>query len=88
MGAGYEVVWASYFNTLLFFLVASVILAKRLLRPRDMYRSNLRPLPAWQNALLRRVFSKERFLLRWLKLPFGLSLIFVARPVAAVTSES
>jgi SAM-dependent methyltransferase len=88
MGAGYEVAWASYFNTLLFPLAASVILAKRLLRPREMYRSNVRSLPAWQNALCRGVFSKERPLLRWLRFPFGLSLIVVARPRGAITSES
>jgi SAM-dependent methyltransferase len=78
--AGYEVVWSSYFNTLLFPLAASVILAKRLFRPRDMYRSNVAPLPGWQNTLFRSVFAKERRLLRWLRLPFGLSILFVARP--------
>jgi SAM-dependent methyltransferase len=85
MGAEYEVVWSSYFNTLLFPLAASVILAKRLLRPRDMYRSNVEPIPGWQNTLFRSVFSRERKLLRWLRLPFGLSLIFVARPQGATT---
>jgi SAM-dependent methyltransferase len=78
--ADYELVWSSYFNTLLFPLAAAVILSKRLLRPRDMYRSNVEPLPGWQNSLFRAVFSKERTLLRWLRLPLGLSLIVVARP--------
>jgi SAM-dependent methyltransferase len=86
--AGYQVAWSSYFNTLLFPLAASVILAKRLFRPRDMYRSNVEPLPRWQNATLRRVFSKERGLLRWLRLPFGLSLIFVATPRETTPSRS
>jgi SAM-dependent methyltransferase len=83
--AGHEVVWSSYFNTLLFPLAASVILAKRLFRPRDMYRSNVAPLPGWQNTLFRSVFAKERGLLRWLRLPFGLSIIFVARPRATTS---
>jgi SAM-dependent methyltransferase len=78
--AGYEAVWVSYFNTLLFPLAASVILGKRLFRPRDMYRSNVEPLPARRNDLLRAVFEKERGLLRRVRLPFGLSVIFVARP--------
>jgi SAM-dependent methyltransferase len=78
--AGYEVVWASYFNTLLFPLASLVIMSKRLFRPRAMYRSNVEPLPARQNALLRAVFERERWLLRRVRLPFGLSVIFVARP--------
>jgi SAM-dependent methyltransferase len=78
--AGYEVAWVSYFNTLLFPLAASVILAKRLFRPRDMYRSNVVPLPGWQNAACRAVFARERILLRWLRFPVGLSLIVAARP--------
>src|SRR5262249_45660420 len=78
--AGFDVVRWSYFNTLLFPLACATILAKRLFRPRDMYRSNLERLPRWQNEVLRAIFSAERGLLRWSRLPFGLSLIFVARP--------
>jgi hypothetical protein len=78
--AGYEVLWSSHFNTLLFPLAASMIMAKRLFHPRDMYRSNVEPLPAWRNWLFRGIFSWERGLLRRLRLPFGLSVIVVARP--------
>jgi SAM-dependent methyltransferase len=78
--AGYDVLWSSYFNTLLFPVASSVILAKRLFRPRAMYRSNVEPLPEWQNTLLRTIFAKERRLLRWVRLPFGLSVVCVARP--------
>jgi SAM-dependent methyltransferase len=78
--AGYDVLWSSYLNTLLFPAAAFMILAKRLLRPRAMYNSNVEPLPEWQNNLCRAIFAKERTLLRWVRLPFGLSVIFVARP--------
>jgi SAM-dependent methyltransferase len=78
--AGYEVVWSSYFNTLLFPVVGGVILAKRLFRPRDMYRSNVQPLPGWLNELFYRLFAAERTALRWLRFPFGVSLLVVARP--------
>jgi SAM-dependent methyltransferase len=78
--AGYDAVWVSHFNTILFPLAASVILGKRLFYPRDMYRSNVELLPPWRNNLLRSVFEKERGLLRRVRLPFGLSIIFVARP--------
>jgi SAM-dependent methyltransferase len=80
VSSDYEVLWSSYFNTLLFPLALSAILAKRLFRPRDMYRSNVEPLPKWQNDFFRSVFAKERGLLRWIRLPFGLSVLFVARP--------
>jgi SAM-dependent methyltransferase len=78
---GYRVVWSSYFNTLLFPLVLTAILGKRLLRPREMYRSNVRNLPSWQNSVLYRLFAVERSLLqRWLRFPFGASIIAVATP--------
>jgi SAM-dependent methyltransferase len=81
--AGYEVVWDSYFNTLLFPAIAAAIVGKRLFRPRDMYRSNVRPLPAWQNGLLARLFAVERPLLRRIRLPFGVSFLAVAQPSQA-----
>jgi SAM-dependent methyltransferase len=83
----YEILWSSYFNTLLFPLAFSVILGKRLFRPRDMYDSNVVPVSKWQNAFLRSVFVKERGLLRWLRLPFGLSIIFAAKPREASAAD-
>jgi SAM-dependent methyltransferase len=76
---GLELVWESHFNTLLFPEVALVILWKRLFRPREMYRSNVRPLPAWIDATLGRIFSMERSGLRHLRFPIGTSLIAIAR---------
>jgi SAM-dependent methyltransferase len=78
--ADYDIFWSSYFNTLLFPLAFSVILAKRLFRPRDMYRSNVESTVGWQNTVLRAIFLQERWLLKWLRCPFGLSIIFVAQP--------
>lgn len=77
--AGFRVVWCSYFNTLLFPVIASVRVAKRLFVPREMYRSEVVPLPEWQNELLARLFASERHLLRRLRLPVGTSLLAVAR---------
>jgi SAM-dependent methyltransferase len=76
---GYDVVWSSYFNTLLFPTASLVILTKRLFRPRAMYSSNVERLPPWQNSLFRTIFTQERALLRHLQLPFGLSVMCVAR---------
>ena len=77
--AGYKCVWCSYFNTLLFPVILLVTFGKRLLFPREMYRSDVVPLPEWQNEILYRVFAFERRLLKWLRFPMGASLIAVAR---------
>lgn len=77
--AGFRVVWCSYFNTLLFPIIALVRVTKRILFPRAMYRSDVVPLPEWQNEFLASVFAFERYLLRWMRLPAGASLLAVAR---------
>jgi len=77
--AGFRVVWCSYFNTLLFPVIASVRLTNRLLFPRAMYRSDVGPLPMWQNEVLSKLFASERHLLRWIRFPVGASLLAVAQ---------
>lgn len=77
--AGFERVWCSYFNTLLFPVIVAVTLTKRLLFPREMYRSDVAPLGNWPNEILYRLFAFERYLLRWGRLPVGASLLAVAR---------
>jgi len=77
--AGFGIVWCSYFNALLFPVIASVRLTNRILFPRAMYRSDVVPLPEWQNELLSKLFAFERHLLRWIKFPVGASLIAVAQ---------
>jgi ubiquinone/menaquinone biosynthesis C-methylase UbiE len=72
----------SYFNTLLFLPIAAVRLAERC-RPsiRQPARSDLtRPIPQLLNRLLETVFASERYLLQRCELPFGVSLLCVARP--------
>ena len=80
---GFAPVWRSYFNTLLSPVAAASILYKRLFRPRDMYRSNVHPLPGWLNSLLYHLFAAERYLLPRFGLPFGVSLMAVSRPQRA-----
>jgi SAM-dependent methyltransferase len=77
--AGFDSVWCTYFNTLLFPAIVAVIVTKRLFLPREMYHSNVKPLPKWQDDLLYRVFASERRLLRRVSLPAGASLMAVAR---------
>lgn len=75
--AGFDVLRLSYFNTFLFPPIAAVRLAGRLGGRRDEPMEGRVPKPV--NALLRELFASERWLLRSGSLPFGVSLIAVAR---------
>lgn len=79
--AGFECVRCTYFNTLLLPAILAVTITKRLLFPREMYQSDVKPLRDWQNDALYRLFAFEKPLLRWLSLPAGASVLAVARPV-------
>lgn len=74
--AGFEVLRVSYFNTLLFPLLAGVRGCKRVLgdRAHDLHRP-----AAPVNWLLERVFAFERHLVPRVRLPFGASLLLIGR---------
>jgi len=76
--AGFVIEWCSYFNALLLPLVTAAVLYKRLLRPRDMYRSDVEPLPDWQNNILYRICASERNILPRCRFPAGASILIVA----------
>jgi SAM-dependent methyltransferase len=86
---GYKVVYLGYFNFILFPVIAAARLSDRLRkRDRSGDASNYTTMPpAAVNALLRRVFSFERHLLEFVRLPFGVSLLIVAQPVAAFAND-
>lgn len=81
LAAGFEVLWSSYFNALLFPFAAAVRLGQRLLpRRRSAPASDLGKLPPWPiNFALERIFAAERRLIAAMPLPVGLSLVAVAR---------
>jgi SAM-dependent methyltransferase len=76
--AGFEPVFASYFNTLLFPVVAAARVAGRLFGRDTASDATLPARPI--NALFRAVFTWERHLLRATTMPFGVSIVVVARP--------
>ncbi len=76
--AGLSVEVLTYFNTLLFPLAAVERIFKRLLR-LDRAEPDVTIPPAPVNAVMRWVFRLERFLVPHFRLPFGLSLLAVAR---------
>jgi SAM-dependent methyltransferase len=74
--AGLKPVEVTYYNTLLFPLVAGVRFLKKLLRLEDAPDDRM-PAPA-VNAVLRTVFASERALIGRVRLPIGVSLLAVA----------
>ncbi len=75
LAAGFRVRKLSYFNTCLFPVVAVFRLLERLFPGRA--EKDLDIPPSLLNRVLTAIFSGERFLLRGLNLPFGVSLILV-----------
>lgn len=81
--AGLTPLHVGHWNSLLFPIAAAVRLWGRLRPPHEEAGSDVRPLPAWQNALLRGVLRLELAARRWWCFPFGLSVIAVARKPAS-----
>jgi len=75
--AGFQVILLSYINTFFFPVIAAWRIVNRWFKLID---NDDLALPApWLNSLLARVFSFERCLLPKTSLPFGVSLLLVAR---------
>ena len=82
---GFHVTKATYFNTLLFPGVALIRLFRKMfLRVETMTSADLARAfdfnigPKFLNGFFTWLFSLERYLLRWLSLPFGVSMMAVA----------
>ncbi len=76
--AGYEIVFISYINMLLFPAVAAVRFLKNLLKVKDSPDDRMPRLKV-VNTLLYHLFAAERYLLRVCPLPFGVSIIALCR---------
>lgn len=74
-GAGYRVQYLSYFNTWLFPMIA----AARLAGAGSGHSGDLAMPNRFINALLTKIFASERLLLGRIALPFGVSLLALAR---------
>lgn len=75
--AGLPIEKASYFNSLLFPPIAGVRLAQRAFGMAGAEDDSMPPAPL--NGLLRRIFELERPILAHGSLPFGVSILIVAR---------
>ncbi|MGA2409575.1 MAG: class I SAM-dependent methyltransferase [Candidatus Binataceae bacterium] len=83
--AGFDVLYLGYFNFILFPAVAAVRLAQRLTArtPNGTAAMYTSMPPRIFNTILTRVFSSERRLLDHIHMPFGVSLLLLARPSAS-----
>lgn len=75
--SGFTVEMCSYYNTILFPTALVKRISERFVRAKE--DTTLDFPPPFINSALRSVFSFERFLLRRVTLPFGLSLVALAR---------
>jgi len=80
---GFEVTKLSYFNTVLFPIVWGVRTMKTLLGRRVSSSSDLATPGGGLNVVLARVFSAENHLISRTDLPFGVSLLCIARKWSA-----
>ncbi|MBL8725231.1 MAG: class I SAM-dependent methyltransferase [Planctomycetes bacterium] len=80
--AGFGPRKVSYFNTLLLPLIVPAVLWQKLMdrlgRLPPNYNNMSVPLPRFLNWLFTTLMSSERYLLRWLSLPFGHSVLALA----------
>ncbi len=79
LGAGLRLERLSYFNMFLFPAVLLARLVRRGTAEAQEGHSDFKVVPGPINAFLAWLFGAERFLLRLLNLPFGVSLLAVAR---------
>ncbi len=88
---GFHVNYLSYYNFLLFPVIAGARILQRF-GARDRrglnHRHDLVMPSAAINSILKRIFSSERFLVGTTRIPFGVSLIVLARALDATDSAS
>ncbi len=90
-GAGFVVTYLSYFNFLLFPVIAGARILQRLRSPDRVAgdgRHDLVMPPRAINLTLQSIFSSERYVVGSTRIPFGVSLIVIARAPITISSAS
>jgi SAM-dependent methyltransferase len=77
--AGFEVERISYYITLLFFPILFMRFVQSVSKKSIQAKTSHIVLPGWLNAFLVGILGFERWLLRWINLPFGVSIVCLAR---------
>jgi SAM-dependent methyltransferase len=76
---GFDVERISYYITFLFFPILLVRFVQSVFKKSVRAKTSHIILPSWLNSLLIGILAFERFLLRWINFPFGVSLVCLAR---------
>lgn len=77
--AGFEVERITYYITFLFFPILFMRFVQSVTRTSIHAKTSHVILPNWLNSFLIAILGFERFLLRWINFPFGVSLVCLAR---------
>ena len=77
---GYDVVRSSYFITTLFFPILALRIWQGLFKKSTHPKTSIQVLPGWINSALVGVLAIERKVFQRMNLPFGVSIVALARP--------
>lgn len=77
--AGFKIVFATYFNFFLFPTVALMRIIEILLKTKKKIERPVVPVPTFINIILEKIFSLEKYFLKFFKFPFGLSILIIAK---------
>lgn len=83
---GFEVERISYYITLLFFPILFVRFIQSVTKTSIHAKTSHVILPKWLNSLLIGILGFERFLLKWINFPFGVSIVCLARKRSRTTA--
>jgi len=79
--AGFKINYSSYFNTLLFLPAVGKRMLDKLTGADKTNNNPIEPVPDILNLLFTKIFMLEKFLLPFIKFPFGLSILVIAQKV-------
>ena len=78
----FKTIQLSYYNFFLFFLSLTLFIFLKIFKAKHLITSPERTPNFIINSLLCNIFSSERFFLKWLKFPFGSSIIYFAKKIS------
>jgi SAM-dependent methyltransferase len=85
--AGFVVERSTYFITLLFAPILLFRIYQGLTKKSVEPRTSIKVLPKWINRCLEGILAFEQFVMRFINLPFGVSIVALARPMTSAQHQ-